>query len=178
MREEWLEICTLLGFYAAQIGSLHEIMAVWRDNGNTSTTSTSLLLQSYILRYFNGQYLFLCVKFQRQYVKKRIKGKKLHKNPWHRFWNIKEISTLAVSWDRNSTTKESEAHMHAMKANSVVKVHLHTFTSSALHGSSKHGYFPAEGISPAEGWVAINASLDALETRKISCSYRELNHDS
>jgi hypothetical protein len=70
MRKEWLEICALLGFYAAQIGSLHEIMAVWRENGNTSATSTSFLLQSYILRYFNGQYLLLCVKFQRQHVKK------------------------------------------------------------------------------------------------------------
>jgi hypothetical protein len=68
--------------------------------------------------------------------------------------------------------------MHAKKANSVVKVQLHTFTASALHESSKRGYFPAEGISLAEIWVAINASLNALETRKISCSYRELNHDS
>jgi len=67
--------------------------------------------------------------------------------------------------------------MHAMKANSVVKVQLHTFTTSALHESSKHGYFPAERESSAEGWVAVNAGL-ALETRKISCSYRELNHDS
>jgi hypothetical protein len=80
MRKEWLDMCALLGFYAAQIGSLHEIMAVWRENCNTSATSTSLLLQSYILSYFKGQYLLLCVKFQRQYVKK-IKRKKLHKNP-------------------------------------------------------------------------------------------------
>jgi hypothetical protein len=68
--------------------------------------------------------------------------------------------------------------MHAMKAYSVVKVKLHTFTTSALHESSKRGYFPTEGTSPAEGSVAINVSLDVLETRKISCSYRELNHDS
>jgi hypothetical protein len=67
--------------------------------------------------------------------------------------------------------------MHAMKANSVVKVQLHTFTTSALQEISKHGYFPGEG-PPVEGRVAINASQDALETRKISCSYRELNHDS
>jgi hypothetical protein len=87
------------------------------------------------------------VKFQRQYVKK-IKREKLHKNPWHRFWNIKEISTLAISWETNSTTKESEAHMHATKANRVVKVQLHTFTTSALHESSKHGYFPAEWYIP------------------------------
>ena len=70
MRKEWFEICALLEFYAAQIGSLHEIMAVWRENGNTSATSTNFLLQSYSLRYFNGQYLRLCVKFQRQYKKK------------------------------------------------------------------------------------------------------------
>ena len=68
--------------------------------------------------------------------------------------------------------------MHAMKANSVVMVQLHIFTASALHESSQHGYFTAESISPAEGCVAINVSLDALETRKISCSYRELNHYS
>jgi hypothetical protein len=35
-----------------------------------------------------------------------------------------------------------------MKVHSVVKVQLHTFTTSALHESSKHGYFPAEGTSP------------------------------
>jgi len=79
MRKEWLEICVLLGFYAAQIGSSHEIMVVWHENGNTSATSTIFLLQSYILRYFNGQYLLLCVKFC-QHVK-RIKREKLHKNP-------------------------------------------------------------------------------------------------
>jgi len=38
--------------------------------------------------------------------------------------------------------------MHAMKAYSVVKVQLHIFTTSALHESSKHGYFPAEGAFP------------------------------
>jgi hypothetical protein len=55
--------------------SLHEIMAVWRENGNASATSTHFLLQPYIFRYFNGQYLLLCVKFQRQYVKKWKKNK-------------------------------------------------------------------------------------------------------
>jgi hypothetical protein len=70
MRKEWLEICALLGFYAAQIGSFHEIMAVWYVNGNMTATSTTFLLHSYILRYFNGQCLRLCVKFQRRYVKK------------------------------------------------------------------------------------------------------------
>lgn len=37
-----------------------------------------------------------------------------------------------------------------MEAKSVVKVQLHTFTTSALHESSKHSYFPAEGIYPPQ----------------------------